>query len=207
MAASDPHPHTDRLQSGGGGALTPAVLGERVREEIDRAERHGAGLSCLLLVFDDLDQLVREHGGELREQTIAYVAGALLRELRSFDRVGVTAEGDVLVLLPGADSPRGEIVARRALERLRTIKVESDGRRMPLQVSMGLAAWREGLSAQGLLALARAALRSVNGANGVNGDPSASAPPGPTDGPQAPSSEGPSERPGSSAALGRLGGQ
>jgi GGDEF domain-containing protein len=207
MAASDPHPHQDRLQSEGGGALTPAVLGERLREEIARAERHGAGLSCLLLVFDDLDQLVREHGGELREQTIEYVAGALLRELRCFDRVGVTAEGDVLVLLPGADSPRGEIVARRALERLRTIKVESDGRRMPLQVSMGLAAWREGLSAQGLLALARAALRSVNGVNGANGDPGASAPAGPPDGPQPPSSEGPGERPGSSAALGRLGGQ
>ena len=51
-------------------------------------------------------------------------------------------------LLPGADGPRGEIVARRALERLRTIKVEVGGQRLPLQISMGLAAWREGWTAE-----------------------------------------------------------
>jgi GGDEF domain-containing protein len=200
MAASDPNPHPDRISSGGG-ALAPAALGERLREEIARAERHGAGLSCLLLVFDDLDQMVREHGAELREQTIEYVAGVLLRELRCFDRVGRTAEGDVVLLLPGADSPRGEIVARRALERLRTIKVESNGRRLPLQVSMGLAAWREGLSGQGLVGRARAALCSVNG------DPSPTVPPGPPDGSRATPAKDPLERPSPSTALGRWGGQ
>jgi len=164
MAASDPHPHSHRLPADGGDdALGPAQLGERLREEIARAERHGTGLSCLLVVFDELDQIAREHGEELRGQTIEYVAGALRRELRRFDRVGYTEEGDAMLLLPGADSPRGEIVARRALERLRTIKVESAGTRQALQVSVGLAAWREGMSAQELLASARAALRSVNG--------------------------------------------
>ncbi len=163
MAASDPHQHPHRRSTDGGGALTPAALVERAREEIARAERQGAGLSCLLLVFDELDQMVPEHGGELREQMIEYVTGALLGELRCFDRVGLTADGDLALLLPGADSPRGEIVARRALERLRTIKVESAGRRLPLQVSMGLAAWREGWTAEELVGQARAALRSVNG--------------------------------------------
>jgi diguanylate cyclase (GGDEF)-like protein len=163
MAASDPHQHSHRLLTDGGDALGPAQLSERLQEEIARAERHGTGLSCLLVVFDELDQIASEHGGELRSQTIEYVAGALRRELRSFDRVGYAAEGDVLLLLPGADSPRGEIVARRAIERLRTIKVESAGTRLALQVSVGLAAWREGMSARELLASARAALRSVNG--------------------------------------------
>ena len=40
------------------------------------------------MVIEDLDELAREHGSDLREQTLEYVAGALRRELRRFDRVG-----------------------------------------------------------------------------------------------------------------------
>ena len=88
MAASDPNPRSDRLPPGGIDCLTPAALRERLEEEISRAERHGTRLSCLLVVIDNLDEMAREHGSELREQTLEYVAGALRRELRRFDRIG-----------------------------------------------------------------------------------------------------------------------
>jgi PleD family two-component response regulator len=184
MAASDPNPRSDRLPPEVGDCLTPAALGERMEEEIGRAERHGTELSCLLVRIDNLDELASEHGGALREQTIDYVASALRRELRRFDRVGrvgssgLASQGvqgrqggsaaamDLLIVLPGADSPRGEIVARRALERVRTIKVEAAGARQPLEISVGLAAWQQEVSAEALLARARAALRSVNGDRG-----------------------------------------
>ncbi|HEY4810564.1 MAG TPA: diguanylate cyclase [Solirubrobacteraceae bacterium] len=173
MVASDTHPHSDRPGPSALDCPQPAALRERLEEEISRAERHGTQLSCLLVVIENLDEMTREHGNELREQTLEYVAQALRRELRRFDRVGrgghgqEGADGDLLIILPGADGPRAEIVARRALERLRTIKVEAHGTRWPLRVSVGLAAWREDLSAQMLLAQARAALRPVNG-NGEN---------------------------------------
>lgn len=148
-------------------------MGERLQEEISRAERFGTGLSCLLLVIDNLEQMAREHGGELREQAIDYVAVALRRELRRFDRVGrVARDGGgetrdpgraLLIVLPGADGPRGEIVARRALERLHTIKIEADGTRRALEISVGLAAWQGDVSAEAMVGHARAALRSVNG--------------------------------------------
>jgi GGDEF domain-containing protein len=193
MAASDHNPRSDRPPPGGGDCLTPAALGERLEEEIGRAERHGTGLSCLLVAIDNLDELAREHGGALREQTVEYVAAALRREMRRFDRVGrvgpgglaaQSAEGqqgagasaaDLLIVLPGADSPQGEIVARRALERLRTIKVEAAGAREPLEISVGLAAWQQDVSAEALLARARAALRSVNGDHGYPSPGSAAA--------------------------------
>src|SRR2546422_406101 len=60
---------------------------------------------------------------------------------------------------PGAHGPRGEIVGRRVLDRLRTIKIEAGGERRPLRISVGLAAWRESLSASDLLAETRAAAR------------------------------------------------
>jgi diguanylate cyclase (GGDEF)-like protein len=166
MAASDPHQHSPTVSTDDISAPSLGALDERLGEEIARAERHGVGLSCLLVTFDDIEEMTREHGRELSEQTLEYVAGALRRELRCFDRVGQTPQGDVIVLLPGADGPRAEVVARRALQRLRTIKVESAGTRTPLNVSVGLSAWRKGLDGRTLVERARAALHSVNGNNG-----------------------------------------
>jgi diguanylate cyclase (GGDEF)-like protein len=167
MAASDPHQHPPTVSTDDASAPSLGALDERLHEEIARAERHGVGLSCLLVTFDDLEEMTREHGRELSEQTLEYVASALQRELRCFDRVGRTAQGDVIVLLPGADGPRAEVVARRALHRLRTIKVESAGTRRPLQISVGLSAWREGIDGRALVERARAALRSVSAGNGA----------------------------------------
>jgi len=168
MAASDPHQRSDRPPLEGLDCRTPAAVRERLEEEVSRAERHGTGLSCLLVVIDNLEEMAREHGDELREQMIGYVARALRRELRRYDRVGPVAEHDLVIILPGADSPRAEIVARRALQRLHTIKVEAGGARRPLEISVGLAAWRTDASAESLLAHARAALRSVGAENGYH---------------------------------------
>ena len=124
---------------------------------MSRAERHHTALSCLLVSLDDVDRLAHVHGEDLPAKALAYFGTALGLELRRFDRVGHAAEGELLVLLPGADERRGEIVARRALGRLHAIKVDVDGQRHPLRISMGLAAWREGLTGEQLLSLTRLA--------------------------------------------------
>jgi diguanylate cyclase (GGDEF)-like protein len=149
--------------------LSAESLEQRLEEEINRAGRHGTPLSCLLVVIEDLPALASAHGSELSEQTLVYVGEALRRELRRFDRVGRPSEGELAVLLPGADGPRGEIVARRALERLRAIKVEAGGTRRPLRVSVGLAAWREDLDCAGLIAQTRAAAHREHGLETVDG--------------------------------------
>lgn len=164
MAASDSHLRTDPSSAGGrrrlGGrieCLPAAALAERLEEEIDRAGRHGTPLSCLLVAIDDRAELASRHGRELPERALSYAGPALVGELRSFDRVGRPSEAELLIVLPGADGPRGEIVARRVIERLRAIKVESAGVRSELRVSVALASWREDLSGEQLLARARAA--------------------------------------------------
>lgn len=137
--------------------LSAPALQERLEEEINRAGRHGTPLSCLLVAIEDLAELASRHGRELPEQALAYAGPALLRELRGFDRVGRPSETELLVVLPGADGPRGEIVARRVIDRLRAIKIEAGGVRQPLRVSVGLAVWHEDLSGEQLLAQTRAA--------------------------------------------------
>jgi diguanylate cyclase (GGDEF)-like protein len=169
MVARDTHAPAQRPQRGELEPLSSAALLERLDEEISRAERHGTQLSCVLLTIDNLEEMAREHGSELPEQTLAYVAGALGRELRRFDRIGRPSAGELLIVLPGADGPLGEIVARRVLERMRTIKLESDGARRPLEVSLGLAAWKADMATEDLLARTRAAASRHNGEEHVGG--------------------------------------
>jgi diguanylate cyclase (GGDEF)-like protein len=163
MAASDQNPSTAPSAPGRSLCLPADALRERLGEEINRAGRHGTPLSCLLVTIGNLEELSREHGPELSEQTFAYVARALAEQMRGFDRIGQLSDGELLLILPGADGPRGEIVARRVLERMRTIKVEADGTRQPLRISVGLAAWADEDTGE-LLELARAAALRGNGA-------------------------------------------
>jgi len=167
MAASDPHTRSHRLRREQVACLSATALAERLEEEINRSGRYGTPLSCLLVVIDNLDELSREHGSELPEQTFAYVGPALRRELRRFDRVGRPSDSELLLVLPGADGPRGEIVARRVLDRLHTIKVEAEGVRRPLRVSVGLAAWQKDVSGEDLLSQTRIAAQRGHGEEGL----------------------------------------
>src|SRR6478609_6899057 len=136
MAANDSQ-HPTRALRDPRETLTSAELTARLDEEVNRADRHHTALSCVLVSLDDVERLVRTHGEELPAQALAYMGAALGRELRRFDRVGHAAAGELLVVLPGADEQRGEIVARRALARMHAVKIEMNGKRSPLRVSMG----------------------------------------------------------------------
>jgi diguanylate cyclase (GGDEF)-like protein len=168
MAASDKNPTPAPPEAGRSLRLPAEALRQRLGEEINRAGRHGTPLSCLLVTIGNLEELSREHGSELSEQTFVYVGKALAEQMRGFDRIGQPSEDELLLILPGADGPRGEIVARRVLERLRTIKVEADGTRQPLRVSVGLAAWTDE-DAEELLEQARAAALRGRGAEALSG--------------------------------------
>jgi diguanylate cyclase (GGDEF)-like protein len=176
MAASDQNPSSDPPAAGPIACLSADALRERLAEEVNRAGRHGTPLSCLLVTIGNLEELSREHGSELSEQMFAYAARALGSQVRGFDRIGRPSDAELLLVLPGADGPRGEIVARRVLERLRTIKVEADGTRQPLRISVGLAAWQEDEGSEDLLEHARAAARRGYGADAASGIASSSPP-------------------------------
>lgn len=141
------HPHPS-------GALE---LEQRLREEVSRAERQGTALSCLHVSLREPAGAAREHGAQLPEQALDYISQTLGRQLRRFDRIGRLPQGQLLILLPGADDRSGEIVARRTLGRLRAVKLEHGGARRPIGVQIGLAAWHEGISAEQLVEQSRLA--------------------------------------------------
>src|SRR5262249_52268998 len=112
MAASDTDSGSDPAREGQVGDSSALALREGLAEEIGRAGRDGTELSCLLLRIEDLEELRSRYGSELPDQALDYVEGTLRRELRRSDRVGRPSHGELLVILPGADGPQAEIVAR-----------------------------------------------------------------------------------------------
>jgi diguanylate cyclase (GGDEF)-like protein len=160
MAASDSNRDASASARGPHALLSARALEERLAQEISRAARHGTALACLLVVIENMEELAERYGGDLLEQAPLYLAAALEPGLRRFDSLGRPQLRELVLLLPGADGPRAEVVARRALERLRAIKVEAQGRRMALRIAVGLAEWQDGMSVQALLEGARVAARA-----------------------------------------------
>ncbi|MHB1468991.1 MAG: diguanylate cyclase domain-containing protein [Solirubrobacteraceae bacterium] len=129
----------------------------RIDEEISRASRHRDSLCCLLVQITNLPQLVELHGEAFAAHALQHVGDVLRVELRRYDRVGHPLHDELVIVLPGAALSQGEAVARRALRRLRAIKVEIERVRQPLAISIGIAAWSEPWSAERLIEEARTA--------------------------------------------------
>ncbi len=172
MAATDPRPlhnqqdasarraarvSADHAPASAIRCLSDDELYERLEEEIGRAGRHGTALCALLLRLDDFEEIAQAHGAALSERALLHAGETLLGQLRRFDRVGRPQQDELLIVLPGAAGVEGEAVARRALRRLRAIKIEVDRVRRPLGVCIGIAAWRSPWSASELIEEARCA--------------------------------------------------
>jgi diguanylate cyclase (GGDEF)-like protein len=169
MAASDSH-NSIRALSSARECLSSLELSAHLDEEVYRAARQRTQLSCLLVSLDEAEHLAQTYGEDLPAQALAYLGTALIRQLRRFDRVGHAGRGELLVVLPGADERRAEIVARRALGRLHSVKIEVEGRREPLRISVGIAVWREGLESEQLLSNTRVAAQRRDPAGARAGD-------------------------------------
>jgi diguanylate cyclase (GGDEF)-like protein len=169
MAASDSH-NSIRSRSSARDCLSSPELAAHLDEEVYRAARQRTQLSCLLVSLDEVEHLAQTYGEELPAQALVYLGTALIRQLRRFDPVGHAGRGELLVVLPGADERRAEIVARRALGRLHSVKIEVEGRREPLRISVGIAPWQEGLGADRLLSHTRVAAQRRDPADSQAGD-------------------------------------
>jgi diguanylate cyclase len=168
MAATDPDSASRRrLPKGQTTGLSGHALEEHLDEEIALARREGTSLSCLLVAIEDFEELERRGGSKLSTDALDCVEAVLCGELRRSDRIGRPSHGELLVVLPGADGPGGEIVAKRVLDRLRAVRVEADGVRHRVRISVALATWRADLTGEGLLAQTRTAATMFSG-NGAS---------------------------------------
>jgi diguanylate cyclase (GGDEF)-like protein len=94
-----------------------------VRNEIEKANRHGRSFSILEVEIGPLDGLRAQFGDVAFRQWIAKAVAQLMRLQRSSDLLSVDGQGKFLVLLPETDALGAAIFKRRAFDELQSSEV------------------------------------------------------------------------------------
>jgi diguanylate cyclase (GGDEF)-like protein len=140
------------------GLLNHGAMQVRLREEIARAQRDDAALSCVILDLDDFKRVNDSRGHQAGDELLRGVADLLRAELRPYDQVARYGGDEFVLLLPGSD----EATACQVAERVRdAVAAEAEpGSRLELAgaCSLGVAQWYEPLDAAALLERADRAL-------------------------------------------------
>ncbi|MDF2446531.1 MAG: hypothetical protein K0S46_1767 [Moraxellaceae bacterium] len=116
-------------------------LDERLREEFTRCHRHRHSLAVLLLDIDHFKRFNDTHGHAVGDDCLRQVAIALRDCLRdTTDHFARYGGEEFCVLLPETDAEGARIVAERVRQAVATLPFEVNGRRVPVTVSVGVAA-------------------------------------------------------------------
>ncbi|RKQ85031.1 diguanylate cyclase (GGDEF)-like protein [Solirubrobacter pauli] len=128
------------------GVLNHGAMQLRIREEIARARRDGHPLGAVILDLDDFKGVNDTQGHAAGDELLRTVARALQGELRPYDQVARYGGDEFVLLLPGSDEEMTAQVAERCRDAIGG------------KCSIGVAAWHDGLDADGLLEQADRAL-------------------------------------------------
>ena len=135
--------------------LNRAGLDEALASELARQSRHREGLALLLIDIDHFKRVNDEHGHAAGDRALVHVASVLAEGRRSYDIVGRWGGEEFLVVLPHEGPDAAHAIAEKIRRRLEESPLPPVGR---LTASFGLTVWRDGDSAERLLARADAAL-------------------------------------------------
>jgi diguanylate cyclase (GGDEF)-like protein len=138
------------------GCMNHRAMRRRLDEEIVRAARTGAPLSCLLIDLDDFKLVNDRHGHQAGDALLREVVQALVGEFRAFDRVARYGGDEFVVILPNADLRSAAAAGARALERL--LALPSLDEQPGVSASIGVAQWRAPMTTDELIEACDAAL-------------------------------------------------
>jgi diguanylate cyclase (GGDEF)-like protein len=146
------------------GCLSYAAIRSELEREIGRCARHGRQVACCFIDLDRFKQVNDRHGHPHGSRVLAEVASALRAGVRIGDSVGRYGGDEFIVLLPDTDRDAAHALAERLRGAICSTSVA--GGHEPLDASIGIAHWRAGMSADGILAAADEALRRAKRVGG-----------------------------------------
>ncbi|KEF42742.1 MAG: diguanylate cyclase [Cyanobium sp. CACIAM 14] len=120
------------------GVANRRFMAERCHQEDNRASRHGTTYSLIILDVDHFKLINDEHGHHTGDQMLVDFAKVLNHSLRHYDICARWGGEEFLALLIDADLSTAEIVARRMLANIRTMRVPINGMELGLTASIGL---------------------------------------------------------------------
>lgn len=144
------------------GMLNRDSLAQRASEQIALARR-GRPLACVMLDVDHFKRLNDGHGHAAGDEVLREIARRIRVSVRGSDLVFRYGGEEFLVLLPDTDLAGAEVVGANLLQVVAATPVAAGpGEPIPVNVSVGVAGWRDAMTvADELFAAADAALYSA----------------------------------------------
>jgi two-component system, cell cycle response regulator len=135
----------------------------QLESEVSRARRHHAHLSVLIADLDHFKRVNDQYGHVVGDGMLCEVARRIETLLRKEDRAARWGGEEFLVLLPETDLEQAEIVAEKIREAIASRPVAVNGFRIPLTISIGVAAWADDADAESLIRRADKGLYRAKG--------------------------------------------
>jgi diguanylate cyclase (GGDEF)-like protein len=143
------------------GLLNAATWEREADAEVARAVRTSSPLAVALLDLDKFKRINDNHGHLIGDEVLRQIAGAISSVLREYDLAGRFGGEEFVMLLPQTRATDAFKIADRVREHIACLPIcTSNGERVPVTVSIGVAALDAGSSREltELLATADAAL-------------------------------------------------
>ncbi len=113
-------------------------IGQRLREELARSQRHGRRCACILFDIDHFKKVNDAHGHAAGDAVLRGVAVAAKGALRESDLLGRWGGEEFLAVLPETDLAGAGLIAERLRVALEAMRVEFEGRILSATVSLGV---------------------------------------------------------------------
>lgn len=146
------------------------VLGGRLAQEIERSRRHGQPLTVAVADVDGFRTINAHHGREAGDRVLKAVGDLLTATTRETDVVSRSGADEFVLLLPETRAAEATQAFERIFLELEALRV---GEIECVPVSVGIAQWERGMTAEQLLGAAGARVdvaRSLGGGRAADSD-------------------------------------
>ena len=131
------------------GLFNRRALGDRLRQEVERATRYGTVLTCVRIDIDRFKETSETRGGKTADRILVQFAELMRREQRAVDTVVSCGGGEFVVLLPETGSSGARLFAERVLRRVSHTTFGDAASPVPATVNLGLATYPDERAADG----------------------------------------------------------
>jgi two-component system cell cycle response regulator len=121
------------------GLFNRRALRDRLDRELDRAERSGGVLACLMLDIDHFKKLNDTYGHELGDRVLVQLSDVIRREQRAIDVLARLGGEEFVVILPETGLRGARIYAERILRKVAGSTLGTTAHPVQITVSIGIA--------------------------------------------------------------------
>ena len=148
------------------GIYNRGAIFELLDRDASRAAREDGAICVAMCDLDDFKRVNDTYGHPAGDAVLCEIARRVKSHLRPYDAVGRYGGEELLIVLPGCDTPRGAAIADRIRQAICGEPVRFEDREIPVSASFGAAANGGGIPAESesLIRAADAALYRAKGA-------------------------------------------